>query len=76
MAGPGESGDSDEEHTKMLLAMVGARTSLFLAGVHRPFPHCCEIPERINLEGRKAYLGPKFWRLFIKIGQARCYRLL
>ena len=33
VAGPGESGDSDEEHTKILLAMAGARTLLFLAEV-------------------------------------------
>lgn len=33
MVGPGESGNSDEKLTKMLLAMAGARTPLFLAGV-------------------------------------------
>lgn len=33
MAGPGDSGDRDEEYTKGLLATVGARISLFLTGV-------------------------------------------
>lgn len=33
MAGPGESGDSDEEYTKGPLATVGARSPFFLARV-------------------------------------------
>lgn len=32
MAGPGDSGDRDEEYTKGLLATVGARSLLSLTG--------------------------------------------